>query len=223
MVDTGIRRQRPRSAVQKEQPVRAGLTATAGVTASLRAARGGLWLLLGSGLFFLLPAPSQAQVMEVGDDGGWHTLCASLPQSQPLPADANLPYRPEIEAAAAAYELSPDLLIAIIRQESGFNARAVSARGAIGLMQLLPATAAELGVNPYDPAANIRGGAAYLRRQLNRFSGRIDLALAAYNAGAGAVDRHGGIPPYAETRAYVARSLDRLSVPTAPQPVQTCS
>ncbi|MFT3996583.1 MAG: lytic transglycosylase domain-containing protein [Asticcacaulis sp.] len=170
--------------------------------------------------------PAVAQVTELSDDGSYHTVCASLPPvTAPVVAAAAMatPYAVEINAAALEFDLSPDLIVAIIRQESGFNPKAVSPRGAIGLMQLMPATAAELGVNPYDPASNIRGGVAYLRRQLNRFSGRIDLALAAYNAGAGAVDRHGGVPPYAETRAYVARSLDRLSANTDPQPLQTCS
>lgn len=160
--------------------------------------------------------------MEIGDDGDYRTVCASVPPA-PVRTAANIPYRAQIEAAALRFDLSADFLTAVIRQESGFNPRAVSPRGAIGLMQLMPATAAELGVDPFDPAANIFGGAAYLRRQLDRFDGRIDLALAAYNAGAGAVNRHGGVPPYAETQAYVARSLDRLSANTDPQPTETCS
>ncbi|WP_232037081.1 lytic transglycosylase domain-containing protein [Asticcacaulis excentricus] len=165
--------------------------------------------------------PAAAQVFEVADNGDYHTLCASVP---PATVHAtSLPYQDVIKAAAERYNLSTDFLIAVIRQESGFNPKAVSPRGAIGLMQLMPATAAELGVDPFDPRGNVFGGAAYLRRQLDRFDGRIDLALAAYNAGAGAVNRHGGVPPYAETQAYVARSLDRLSVKTDPQPTETCS
>ncbi len=86
---------------------------------------------------------------------------------------------------------------------------AVSVKGALGVMQLMPGTAAEMGVRADDLADNIRGGALYLRRQLDRFGGSVPLALAAYNAGPGAVLRHGGIPPYRETRDYVARIMQR--------------
>ncbi|MFN3228898.1 MAG: lytic transglycosylase domain-containing protein [Asticcacaulis sp.] len=170
-----------------------------------------------------LAVPSAAQVFELSDDGQFSVLCASLPPSATPasePAATSVPFESEINAAARDYQLSADLIGTLIRQESGFNASAVSPRGAIGLMQLMPATARELGVDPRDPAANIRGGAAYLRRQLDRFEGRLDLALAAYNAGAGAVDRHGGIPPYAETLTYISRILDRLSTKADPVPAR---
>jgi hypothetical protein len=92
--------------------------------------------------------------------------------------------------------------------ESGFDPRAVSPKGALGLMQLMPGTARELGVSdPFDPAQSVRGGARYLRRLLDRFGGRLDLALAAYNAGPGAVEEHGGVPPYRETREYVRKVI----------------
>ncbi|WP_341786091.1 lytic transglycosylase domain-containing protein [Sphingomonas oligoaromativorans] len=113
--------------------------------------------------------------------------------------------------AGASHNLAPALVDAVARRESAYHADAVSTAGAIGLMQLMPATARSLGIDPHDPSANMDGGALYLRRQLTRFGGRIDLALAAYNAGPAAVERYGGIPPYRETRAYVAATLDRLA------------
>jgi soluble lytic murein transglycosylase-like protein len=116
-----------------------------------------------------------------------------------------------IRSAAARYDLAPELLDAVACRESGYRADAVSPAGAVGVMQLMPGTARRLGVDPHDPVANIFGGAAYLRGLLDRFHGRIDLALAAYNAGPGAVQRHRGVPPYRETRTYVAANLDRLA------------
>lgn len=109
------------------------------------------------------------------------------------------------EAAAKATGLSPAILKAVAQVESDFNPDAVSPVGAIGVMQLMPGTARELGVNPYNPTANILGGAKYLSQLLDQFHHHLALALAAYNAGPGAVERYGGIPPYAETQAYVKR------------------
>jgi len=113
--------------------------------------------------------------------------------------------------AAARHNIAAALVDTVARRESFYRTVAVSKAGAIGVMQLMPATARALGVDPHDPAANIEGGSAYLRKQLDRFGGRIDLALAAYNAGPGAVARYGGVPPYRETQAYVAANLDRLA------------
>ena len=105
-------------------------------------------------------------------------------------------------AAAARHDLEPELLAALVWQESRYCAEAVSSAGAIGLGQLMPATALELGVDPWQPEENLEGAARYLRAQLDAF-GTVELALAAYNAGPEAVKRYGGLPPYAETQAYV--------------------
>jgi len=114
-----------------------------------------------------------------------------------------------IEHAAVSAALEPNLLRAVIVVESGFNSRAVSKRGAVGLMQLMPATASRYGVsNPYDARQNVHGGARYLKFLIDRFGHDVRLALAAYNAGEEAVDRNGGqIPPFSETMAYVPRVL----------------
>ena len=116
-----------------------------------------------------------------------------------------------IATAAARYGVSGELIAAIIEAESEFNPRAVSRRGAQGLMQLMPETAATLGVNdPLDPAANIDGGVRHLRALMDRFDNNLPLALAAYNAGEVAVIKHRGVPPYRETQGYVSRILRRL-------------
>jgi soluble lytic murein transglycosylase-like protein len=126
--------------------------------------------------------------------------------NQPAITEGQSRYEELIRAAASAHNLSPDLVRAIIRAESGFNPRAVSAKGAMGLMQLMPATARELGVvDPFHPAENIRGGVTYLARLLSRYDQNLELALAAYNAGPGTVERYGAVPPYRETRDYVKK------------------
>ena len=125
-----------------------------------------------------------------------------------LPAAAR-PYVPALLAAGRATGVDPQLLAAVAWTESNFNGAARSPAGAVGLMQLMPATARGLGVNPADPTQSALGGARYLAEQLASHGGRTDLALAAYNAGPGAVRKHGGVPPYPETRAYISRVLDR--------------
>ena len=113
-----------------------------------------------------------------------------------------------IEAEARAQSLDPALVHAVVTVESSYDPAARSQKGAMGLMQLMPATARSLQVSdPYDPAENLRGGTTYLRRLLDRFGGDLELALAGYNAGPEAVDRYRGLPPYPETHGYVDRVL----------------
>ncbi len=141
---------------------------------------------------------------------------------------ASVPYGAEITQAAQANGLDPALLAGLIKQESGFNPSAGSGAGAQGLTQLMPGTASTLGVsNPLDPVQSINGGAKYLKQQLDAFGGDVTKALAAYNAGPGAVQRFGGVPPYAETQNYVrvvqanAASFRTASVTAATAPTTT--
>ena len=129
-------------------------------------------------------------------------LRASRTGASELPAD--IPFGAEITAAAKKHGIDPALLAGLVKQESGFNPNAGSPAGARGLTQLMPGTAAGLGVtNVLDPVQSLDGGAKYLRAQLDAFGGDVTKALAAYNAGPGAVQRYGGVPPYAETQNYV--------------------
>ncbi|MBR1858815.1 MAG: lytic transglycosylase domain-containing protein [Selenomonadaceae bacterium] len=116
-----------------------------------------------------------------------------------------------LEAAAAKYNVDPKLVRAVAIAESDLNQSAISSKGAIGVMQLMPETARSLGVDPYDVQQNIDGGTRYLKQLLDSFNGDVQKAIAAYNAGSGAVRRYGGIPPYAETQRYVGRVMNLLN------------
>ena len=168
-----------------------------------------------------------AQVLAIGDDGGVTTFAgpsvhtdqgAQLIVAAPrdpvvIPTSAQI--AAAILVAATRHAVPATVVEAVAWQESRFNQAAVSPKGARGVMQLMPGTAALLGVDASDLRGNIEGGVAYLSQQISRF-GDLRLALAAYNAGPEAVARHGGIPPYAETQSYVRAIMARLAL-TAPQ------
>ncbi len=176
-------------------------------------------------MFASFASPVYAQIIEIGADGeatvyDAPTIFADEGNS-PVFGNAAYSGQPHLQRTSATasvaqvekdYGLPQGLVHAVIHQESRGRANAVSVKGALGLMQLMPGTAAQLGVNPHDPEQNVRGGARYLRQQIDRF-GSIPLALAAYNAGPGAVLRYGGIPPYRETQNYVSTIMRRWQPP----------
>ena len=125
-------------------------------------------------------------------------------------------YRAAAVELAQKYGLDPNLFVRQIQQESGFNPEARSPAGALGLAQLMPGTALDMGVMRIDPMQNLEGGAKYMRMLLDRYKGNYQLALAAYNAGMGNVDKHGGIPPFQETQSYVSRILGTQPMATQP-------
>jgi soluble lytic murein transglycosylase-like protein len=133
---------------------------------------------------------------------------ATAPAEAPVPVVAPRAIAELVQKMAPSYQIEPQLVLAIIKAESNFDAAALSPKSAMGLMQLIPETAERFNVrNPYDPKQNIRGGMAYLRWLLAYFEGDISLVAAAYNAGEGTVERYRGVPPYRETRNYVQRIL----------------
>ncbi|MDO9357033.1 MAG: lytic transglycosylase domain-containing protein [Solirubrobacteraceae bacterium] len=151
------------------------------------------------------PSSGFASALQSAEAAGGAT---ATPAATKGGAVSGVAYASEINAAATKYGLDPALLAGLVKQESGFNPNATSSAGAKGLTQLMPATARSLGVtDASDPAQALEGGAKYLRQMLDKFGGDEKLALAAYNAGPGAVTRFGGIPPYAETKAYVEKVL----------------
>lgn len=134
----------------------------------------------------------------------------ALPDKNPDKPSPDADLDGALERAARRHGLDPALLRALVEVESGGDPRALSAKGAKGLTQLMDSTAAELGVSdPFDPEQNLNGGAAYLRRLIDRYRGDLRLALAAYNSGPGAVDQRGDVPPYPETQRYVRSVLER--------------
>jgi len=179
---------------------------------------------------------AQAEVMEVGSDGSLRVLrdapdatwSSGEQETAAIPAEATVipdaavtvlkdngwagQYAKAMVEIARANDISPHLLEAVVWQESRWNPGAISRAGAIGLAQLMPGTARDLGVDPRDPIQNLSGGARYLRQQLNRFDGNVEKALAAYNAGPGRVMTAGGIPSIPETQAYVRAIVARLAL-----------
>ncbi len=185
-------------------------------------------LVLGLSLW-MTPLAAWAQVLEIGDGGAvtvydrpavftaqGATPIAPPPRRRPVAARPSLPAsRALIDHAATAAALSPALVEAVAWQESRLRPGLVSRAGAVGEMQLMPATARALGVDPSDSRQNYSGGAAYLAILMRRYRGDLVRALAAYDAGPKAVDHYGGPPPFRETQAYVSAILDRLSRPVS--------
>lgn len=170
-----------------------------------------------------MSSPCRADVIEIAEDGvalvhAGPTVftdegAAPIRQGSVPPATTSaISVGAAIVDAARRHNVSPDLITEVAWRESRFRQDAVSKRDAVGVMQLTAGTARDLGVDRYDVAQNIQGGAAYLRHMLDRYGGDLRLALAAYNAGPGAVDRYRGVPPYQETTAYVSAILERMSV-----------
>jgi len=164
-----------------------------------------------------LSGSAEAQIYSWRDQSGVLTLsdrpkgaaarAIAVPVGSPLVARSSPQYDPLIRQHATEHRIRPDLVRAVIQVESAFNPRAVSPKGAMGLTQLMPATAKQFGViDPFNPAENIRAGVSYLRQLLDRYDHDEQLALAAYNAGPGAVDKYGSkVPPYKETQNYVLK------------------
>lgn len=207
--------------MRKEGPVTQGMRNVIGASAAI---------------LVVTSAPASATVYQVADDGavlvakngsfdrqdiaGAQAVDAAVPEAAPdVPANAittlaapSVPeyFRQSLLDASERNDLSPRLLAALARQESAWRPSIVSPKGAVGLTQLMPATARALAVDPRDPSANLHGGARYLRSLIDRFDGDLERALAAYNAGPARVARTGGVPAIRETRAYVATIVDRL-------------
>ena len=170
-----------------------------------------------AGVLSVLAGTARAQVFEIGADGVVTTYSGpavvtsegvrSLARSPENPAEGRSAIARALNLSAARHGVDPVLLSAVAKQESALRQNAMSPKGAVGVMQLMPATARQLGVDPSDMAANVDGGARYLAQLLRRYGGDAGTALAAYNAGPGAVARYGRAPPFAETQSYVKSVL----------------
>lgn len=154
------------------------------------------------------PSGAAPSVSSADNSGVVSTTQPASP-STPTTVGDDVPYASLFNEAGERLGVDPALLASVAQIESAFDPTAISSAGAQGLMQFMPATAGEMGVDSFDPASAVDGAARYLRRELDRF-GSVELALAAYNAGPGAVQRHGGVPPFAETQRYVDKVLDVL-------------
>ena len=188
----------------------------AGGTASAFASDGARRLVDAAGVLHLTNVPADPRYRGLSGASGTSSGWLRMPERRPAR------YIEDIHAIARQYGVSPVLVEAVVRMESGFDPRAVSPKGAGGLMQLMPETASALGVlDRFNPRENIRGGVRHLRYLLDRYKGSVVLAAAAYNAGEGAVDTYRGIPPYAETLQYVQQVLRHAgmsdSLRTSPQ------
>jgi soluble lytic murein transglycosylase-like protein len=178
---------------------------------------------MAAGLYAAFPAAAEAQLYTWRDASGSLVVSnqprtgavrtyavinapSTIKTTRPALSRRAQAFEPWILENATIHQVRPELVRAVIQAESAFNPAATSHKGAMGLMQLMPGTAAELGVtDPYDPEQNIRGGVMYLKSLLTRYDHNEELALAAYNAGPGAVARYGTVPPFRETRDYIAR------------------
>lgn len=187
-------------------------------------------------ILFLNAALSSADIYKYVDDNG--VICYTdspygkktekiLTEKKPLVLDRdtviqNHDYSSYVHKAAAKYAIEPELINAVIKAESNGNHKAISRKGALGLMQLMPSTAVDMNVsNPFNPEENIEGGTRYLRQLIEKFNGDLTLALAAYNAGPKTVEKYGSVPPISETKEYVKKIYSFLKgKPAAPPSIQ---
>jgi hypothetical protein len=171
-----------------------------------------LWLCHAGGTAYLTIPVDQIQGFEQPEPAPPPTPTSLVTEVAPLRSDTHNPIRDVVDREARRHQIDPDFLASVIDAESRFNPSAVSPKGALGLMQLMPRTAVSLGVqNALDPAQNVEGGTKYLRQLLDQYHWDAVKALAAYNAGPEKVEQYGGIPPYRETRAYIARVIQEFN------------